>query len=101
MPEFKKPMVTIEQLRKRYDALNNEQIRADANHKNARKALDELKVMARAEYGTDDLDALRAKLKEMEAENDRKVADYQQHLDTIEANLTEVNQKFSQGEGAR
>ena len=101
MPEFKKPPVTIEQLRKRYDALNNEQIRADANHKNARKALDELKVMARSEYGTDDLDALRAKLKEMEAENDRKVADYQQHLDTIEANLAEVNQKFSQGEGAR
>jgi hypothetical protein len=101
MPEFKKPTVTIEQLRKRYDALNNEQIRADANHKNARKALDELKVMARTEYGTDDLDALRAKLKEMEAENDRKVADYQQHLDTIEANLTEVNQKFSQGEGAK
>jgi DNA repair exonuclease SbcCD ATPase subunit len=101
MPEFKKPTVTIEQLRKRYDALNNEQIRADANHKNARKALDELKVMARTEYGTDDLDALRAKLKEMETENDRKVADYQQHLDTIEANLTEVNQKFSQGEGAK
>ena len=98
MPEFKKPTVTIEQLRKRYDALNNEQIRADANYKNARKALDELKVMARTDYGTDDLEALRAKLKEMEAENDRKLADYQQHLDTIESNLKEVNQKFNQPE---
>ena len=101
MPEFKKPLVTIEQLRKRYDALNNEQIRADANYKNAKKALDELKAMASTQYGTDDLESLRGKLKEMEAENDRKLADYQQHLDTIEANLKDVNQKFAQPEGAR
>jgi hypothetical protein len=101
MPEFKKPAVTIEQLRKRYDALNNEQIRADANYKHARKDLDELKALAKAEYGTDDLEALRLKLKEMEAENDRKLTDYQQHLDTIEANLKEVNQKFAQPEGVK
>ena len=38
------------------------------------------------------------KLKEMEAENDRKLAEYQRHLDTIDAELKEVNQKFNQRE---
>lgn len=101
MPEFKTPAATIEQLRKRYEVLNKEQITADANYKNAKKQLDELKGTARDAYGTDDLDALRAKLAEMEAENERKLAEYQAHLDTIESDLRDVNQKFSQSQEAK
>jgi|SRR5665213_1243192 len=98
MPEFKTPSVTIEQLRKRYDSLNNAKITAEAHYKTAKTDLDELKATAKADYGTDDLESLRAKLKEMEAENDRKLAEYQRHLDTIDAELKEVNQKFNQRE---
>ena len=97
MPESKPSTATIEQLRKRYESLNKEQITADANYKNAKKQLDDLQATARETYGTDDLASLRAKLVEMETENERKLAEYRTHLDKIEADLAEVNQKFSQG----
>ena len=60
MPEFKTPSVTIEQLRKRYDGLNNAKITAEAHYKTAKTDLDELKATAKADYGTDDLESLCA-----------------------------------------
>ena len=101
MAELKKTAMSIEQLRKRFEDLKEEKITAGANYENARKQLDEHKATARTEYGTDDLEALRAKLKEIEAENERKRSDYQAHLDKIDADLKEVDRKFSQQQGLK
>jgi len=85
---------TIEELRKRYEELNTKKITAEANHKNAQKQVDDLKAAAKAQWDTDNLDELRTKLKEMEAENERKRSEYQVQLDKIEADLKDVDQKF-------
>jgi phage shock protein A len=89
---------TIEDLRKRYDELNEKKITAAANHENAQKQLDQLKAAAKTQWGTDDLEELRKKLTELEAENERKRSDYQAQLDKIEADLKDVDQKFAQAQ---
>jgi phage shock protein A len=89
---------SIEELRKRYDDLNTKKITAEANHKNAQKQLDDLKAAAKAQWNTDSLDDLRKKLKEMEDENERKRSEYQGQLDKIEADLKDVDEKFSQAQ---
>lgn len=86
----------IEELRRRYDDLNQKRIRTDANLQNARKRLEELKEQARKEFGTDDLDELRAKLTEMKSENERKRSEYQESLDKIERELAEVEQQYAE-----
>jgi phage shock protein A len=86
---------TIEELRKRYEELNEKKITAAANHETARKQLTELKATAKEQWGTDDLEELRKKLKDMEAENERKRREYQGQLDKIEADLKEVDEKFA------
>jgi len=101
MAESKTTLQTIEQLRKRYEELNRQQIEAGANHRNAVELLNNLKAAALKEHGTDDLDALRANLKEMESEKERNRVEYQAHLDKIEADLKEVERKFSQPQGQK
>ena len=85
---------TIEELQARYQKLQQEKIRAEANRENAEKQLSELKAEARETYGTDDIDELRKKLDEMKAENEEKRAEYQAHLDKIESDLSAVEAKF-------
>ena len=86
----------IEELRRRYDDLNQKRIRTDANLQNARKRLEELQEQARKDFGTDDLDELRAKLTEMKSENERKRSEYQESLDRIECELAEVEQQYAE-----
>lgn len=85
---------TIERLTQRYNQLNTKKIEAETNLKSARKQLEELQKEARETYGTDDLDALKQKLAEMEAENEKKRADYQATLDRIETDLDAVEEKY-------
>jgi chromosome segregation ATPase len=84
----------IEQLRKRHTELDRKKAAAEANLKTANEQLDQLKKQAREQFGTDDLEQLRAKLDEMKKENERKRAEYQKHLDEIEAGLNEVDKEF-------
>ncbi len=86
----------IEELRRRYDDLNQKRIRTDANLQNARKRLEELQEQAKKDFGTDDLDELRAKLTEMKSENERKRSEYQESLDRIECELAEVEQQYAE-----
>lgn len=86
----------IEELRRRYDDLNQKRIRTDANLQNARKRLEELQEQAKKDFGTDDLDKLRAKLTEMKSENERKRSEYQESLDRIECELAEVEQQYAE-----
>jgi predicted nucleic acid-binding Zn-ribbon protein len=85
---------SIEQLTQRYHQLDRKKTTAEANLKTAQDHLEELKKEAREKYGTDDLEELKKKLADMEAENERKRAQYQESLDRIEQELSEVEQKF-------
>jgi len=82
----------IEALTKRYQKLNKRQIEAQTDLRNAEKQLDDLRKKARKEYETDDLEELRQKLDAMKKENEQKRAEYQQSLDTIEADLKQVEE---------
>lgn len=99
-PENGASQQTIEQLQKRYQALNTRRIQAETNLENARKQLEGLKKEAREKYGTDDIDQLRQQLESMKAENERKRSEYESQLNQIEANLAAVEEKFSQSEQA-
>ncbi|HEX4793252.1 MAG TPA: hypothetical protein VH370_05645 [Humisphaera sp.] len=94
MPE-KKIKQNIEELRARYQELSNKRIEAGANLKTANQNLEQLKEEARRLWGTDDVPDLEKKLAAMREENERKRVEYQQHLETIEAQLKEVDEKFS------
>jgi len=98
MPTQTSKPQSIEELRKRYEELNRKKITAEADHKNAQKQLDELKTAAKAQWDTDDLEELRAKLKKMEDDNERKRSEYQGQLDQIEADLKDVDHKFNQAQ---
>jgi hypothetical protein len=96
VPAEKKQQQTIEDLKKRYSVLHEKKITAQADLNNAKKDLANLKKSAREQFGTDDLDELRAKLKQMKEDNERKRSEYQAHLEKIEAELTEVDRKFAE-----
>ena len=95
-----KPAQDIEDLRKRHMQLVQKKAGAEANLKNANERLDELRKQAREQFGTDDPEQLKAKLEAMKQENERKRAEYQQHLEGIEAALTDVEQRFDQSRGS-
>jgi hypothetical protein len=92
----KRQQQSIEDLKKRYAGLHEKKITAAADLNNAKKELANLKKAAREQYGTDDLDELRAKLAEMKQDNERKRSEYQAHLEKIETTLAAVDQKFAQ-----
>lgn len=85
---------SIEELTDRYSKLNEKRLTAKANAETAGKRLEELKRQARDEFGTDDVDELREKLKKMEIENERKRAEYQTSLDSIEESLHKVEANY-------
>ena len=80
----------IETLKKRHRELDKQKTTAEANQKTAEDQLKKLKQEARAKFGTDDLDQLKKKLDEMKQENDRRRAEYQKHLESIESRLGEI-----------
>lgn len=96
MNDREKDKQSIEALTDRYNKLHTRKIEAETNLKTARKQLDRLKKEALEKYGTDDLDALKKKLEEMEAENEKKRVQYQQSLDQIESRLKQVEEKYQQ-----
>ncbi|MFO8112514.1 MAG: hypothetical protein R6T92_08405 [Desulfosalsimonadaceae bacterium] len=96
MNDREKEKQSIESLTDRYNKLHTRKIEAETNLKTARKQLDQLKKEALEKYGTDDLDALKKKLAEMETENEKKRAQYQQSLDQIESLLKQVEEKYQQ-----
>jgi phage shock protein A len=88
------PTSSIETLKARFEDLKSKKITAEANLKNANATLEELRREARTQFGTDDLDELRQKLSEMEAENERLRSEYEMHLDQIEQGLAEVESQY-------
>ena len=90
-----KPALDIEQLRKKHKELERQKTTAEANLKTATDQLEALKEEARQKYGTDDLDQLRRRLAEMKESNEKKRADYQNHLEEIEVRLAQVEKEFA------
>jgi hypothetical protein len=84
----------IEALKKRHRELDRQKTTAEANQKTAEETLQKLKEDALASYGTDDLDQLRQQLAEMKCDNERRREQYQQQLDAIEAKLREIEREY-------
>ena len=84
----------IEQLRRRHAELDKKKTIAETQLKSANEQLETLKRQAMESYGTDDLDELKKKLEAMKAENERRRAEYQKHLDEIEGGLAEVEKQY-------
>lgn len=86
---------SIDELKQRYTVLHERKIKAGATLEHAKEQLEKLQKQARELYGTDDVEALRAKLAAMETENERRRAEYQAELERIETELTAVEEKFA------
>jgi hypothetical protein len=88
-------VLDIEALKQRHKQLETQKTREEQDLKNAENAMRELMSEALQKYGTDKLEELRRKLKDMEAENERKRAEYQAHLQSIQEKLEEVKRQFA------
>jgi len=86
---------TIEQLQARYDGLNEQKIKVNAQREHALQRLEELKAQAKEQYGSDDVEQLSSMLKEMKSENEKKRAQYQASLDGIDQDLAAINERFA------
>lgn len=91
---------TLEDLKGRYEKLNEQRIRTQTELKHAEDNLSTLQAQAREVWGTDDIDTLEKKLQEMRASNEKKLADYQRHLDEIEANLKQIEHREGNDEAS-
>lgn len=86
---------SMEQLHKRYKTLYDQKIRVETELKNTQQQLAQHKETAKKTWGTDDIEELKLKLETIKAENEKKRADYQIHLDTIEKELLDLHNKNS------
>ncbi len=86
---------SIDELKQRYTVLHERKIKASTTLDHAKEQLDKLQKQAREQYGTDNVEELRAKLAALEAENERRRAEYQADLERIETELATVEQKFA------
>lgn len=89
---------TIEELRERYDDLNQQKIVFQTRRDTAQEQLNELKSAALEQYGTDDIKELQKKLKQLKSENEKQRSAYQNSLDKIEGKLAVIQEKFEGGE---
>ncbi len=91
MPEEdKKIQQALEALRKEYDGLHKKKIETDTTLQNLEDQLEELKKRAEAEYGTSDLEELKAMLARWREENARRIAEYQEHIQSIKEALEKI-----------
>jgi hypothetical protein len=82
----------IEELQKRHRDLERRKVQAETELASLERQLDEARGEVRRQFGTDDLDELRALLARMKDENLKRRADYQAHLDALEGDLVAVEQ---------
>ncbi len=85
---------SIEELKARYEQLNEQKIKVETQRDEAVKRLNRLKAEALDKFGTDDLEKLKKKLTDMKSQNEKKRSQYQKKLDGIEQKLAEVNEDF-------
>ena len=86
--------LSIEQLQSKFDELNRRKIEAETRHRDASDQLQKLRTQSLATWGTEDLDELKLKLVKLQEENEARRAKYQSDLQSIEAKLNEVDEKY-------
>lgn len=89
-PSRNHPQLSIEELKQKYQGLHTQKIKAETQRESTQEQLRQLKAEAKAQFGTDDIGALKIKLNEMVAQNESKRAAYQADLEKIEERLAEV-----------
>ncbi|MGC8719883.1 MAG: hypothetical protein ACP5TY_07730 [Thermodesulforhabdaceae bacterium] len=81
----------LEALKAEYARLDKKRIETATQLKSREDQLKELKEKALKEYGTNDVNELKKLLEEWRAENERKVAEYRQHIEHIKKGLAELS----------
>ncbi|HIK90506.1 MAG TPA: hypothetical protein EYG03_00735 [Planctomycetes bacterium] len=89
----KKTVRSIDDLKEEYERLNERKIQAQTQLEEATKQLEALQKEAIAEFETSEIDELKSKLEQMEAENEKRRSDYQELLEKISGELAKVEQK--------
>jgi hypothetical protein len=88
----------LEILKKDYKELDTRKITTEANILNLEKELQRLREHAQKNYGTSDLEELTRLLEERRQENERLVAAYEEHIQSIKARLGEIDRQPGQEE---
>lgn len=79
----------------RYQKLHERKIRVETEKKSIDQQLASLKASAIEQFGSDDVEELKAMLAKTRRENEQKIADYEKHLDSIDAKLGEIDRELS------
>ena len=88
--------LSIEQLTQRYKQLDEARVRAAANLETALDQLKQMEAEAQQQFGTSDIDALNQQLRQLESENQKKLVEYEQHLNQVQADLDDVERSAEQ-----
>lgn len=86
---------SIEELQKRFQGLNEQKIKVETQREHALAQLNDLKAQAKEIYGSDNVDELKQILDQMKASNEEKRSQYQASLDSIDADLSAIDEKFN------
>jgi hypothetical protein len=85
----------LEEQKTRYDALVRRRTTVQVELEAANRQYTEAQEEAKKEFGTGDLDALRALYVQSEAENERKVRQFAQELDALETAVGDAEQQLA------
>ncbi len=81
----------LEVLKRDYRELDTRKITTQANIENLEKELQRLREQAQKNYGTSDLTELKRLLEERRLENERLVAEYEEHIQGIKDRLGAID----------
>ena len=84
-------------LREEYRKLHEKKIATERDRQNLEERLKELRQQAEQEYGTSDLEQLRELLEQRRQENERMVAEYEQHVREINERLGQIESAVKEG----
>lgn len=83
----------IEALRRRWESLNEARIRNESSLAQLEAEMAEAMEQARSRFGTDDLDALRAKIRENYAANTKAIAEFEAAIEKVESAIEAIGRE--------
>jgi bacterioferritin (cytochrome b1) len=83
----------LEILKKDYRDLDTRKIQTETHIKNLEEELQRLREQAQNNYGTSDLEELTRLLEARRRENERLVADYEEHIQGIKDRLADIDRQ--------
>jgi len=86
----------LEILKKDYKDLDTRKIQTETNIKNLEEELQRLQEQAQKNYGTSDLEELKRLLEARRQENERLVAEYEEHIRGIKDRLAGIDRQPAQ-----